>query len=130
MKAASFGQAVEAVRKWQVDHGRPPTPQEWEKAEPGRPSRQTIRRRWGWDELMAAALGCGPTNVRRLQLRARQRKFLLPLRRARDELGRWPTGHEWEHATADHAARRTYEREFGGWLAACRAAARLKIEEP
>jgi hypothetical protein len=56
--------------------------------------------------------------VRRLEL-------LRALRRAREELGRWPTAGKWDPATAEHPARRTYVRRFGSWSAAIEAAKRL-----
>jgi hypothetical protein len=62
---------------------------------------------------MLEATGQDPDEVREEELRAYRRQLLLTLRAARDQLGRWPDGREWEQATADHAARRTYVRHFG-----------------
>ena len=53
--------------------------------------------------------------------------LLCALRRARDELGRWPTAGEWEFATPEHVSRRSYTREFAGWRRASLTAARLKL---
>jgi hypothetical protein len=99
----------------------------WEHQEPGRPTTRTIKRRWGWDQLMMAAAGAGALKAEREARRARRLELLLPLRHAHDELGRWPTGHEWEFATETHAARRSYERTFGSWRRACQLAARLRL---
>jgi hypothetical protein len=114
MQAADYEQALEAVREWYAVRGRLPRPREWETAARGRPTTRTIRRRrWGWDQLMAEATGMDPAEVMEEELRAYRRQLLLRLRTAHDQLGRWPGGREWEAATADHPARRTYVRHFG-----------------
>jgi Homing endonuclease associated repeat len=57
---------------------------------------------------------------------ARRLELLCALRRAREELGRWPTAREWEFATIERVSRRSYTREFGSWRRACLMAARLR----
>jgi hypothetical protein len=130
MQAADYEQALDAVREWYATHGRLPRPRDWEKAARGRPTTRTIRRRrWRWDRLMLEATGQDPGDVVEQEMRACRRQLLLTLRAARDQLGRWPDGREWEQATADHAARRTYVRNFGNWEAACLASAQLSGEQ-
>jgi hypothetical protein len=130
MRPAEYEQALEAVREWYAVHGRLPQPREWEKAARGRPTSRTIRRRrWHWDQLMAEATGVDPVNVMVEELGAYRRQLLLTLRAARDQLGRWPSGREWEQATAAHVARRTYVRNFGSWEAACQEAGQLGVEQ-
>jgi hypothetical protein len=63
MQRADYEQAVEAARRWIAEHGRYPQQQEWEHRAAGRPTTRTIKRRWGWDELM----GWRPTPVRGAQ---------------------------------------------------------------
>jgi hypothetical protein len=131
MRPADYEQALDAVREWYEEHGRLPGPQEGEKSARGRPTTRTIRRRgWGWDQLMLEATGRDPSEVVEEEVRAYRRQLLLTLRAARDQLWRSPSGLEWETATADHAARRTYVRNFGSWEAACQAAAQLEDEKP
>jgi hypothetical protein len=62
---------------------------------------------------MVEATGVDPADAMEEELRAYRRELLLRLRAARDQLGRWPGGREWEQATADHAVRRPYVRNFG-----------------
>jgi hypothetical protein len=122
MHPADVDQAVEAARCWIAEHGRYPKQYEWEHPAPGRPTTRTIKRRWGWDQLMMAAAGVGALRPEREARKARRLELLLALCRAHDELGRWPEAWEWEYATEAHVARRTYVRTFGSWEAACRAA--------
>jgi hypothetical protein len=130
MQAADYEQALGAVREWYKTHGRLPRPLEWEKAARGRPTaRTTRRRRWRWDQLMVEATGQDPADAVEEELRAYQRQLLQTLRAARDQLGRWPGGREWEQATPEHAARRTYVGRFGSWEAACQEAGRLAVEQ-
>jgi hypothetical protein len=77
---------------------------------------------------MTEATGLDPAEVMEEELRTYRRQLLLTLRAARDQLGRWPGGREWEQATADHPARRTYVRNFGSWEAACQEAGRIGVE--
>jgi Homing endonuclease associated repeat len=67
--------------------------------------------------------GLGPKGDTR---KARRLELLSTLRRAREELGRWPTAGEWEFPTREHVSRRSYAREFGSWRRACLTTARLK----
>ena len=127
MQRADYEQAVEAARQWIAEHGRYPVQLEWERQAPGRPTTRTIKRRWGWDKLMMAAAGTGALSPDREARKAHRLELLLTLRRGRDELGRWPSGPEWEFATDWHASRRSYVRAFGGWRRACRMAARLRV---
>jgi hypothetical protein len=130
MQAADYEQALEAVREWCAVHGRLPQPWEWEKAARGRPTTRTIRRRrWVWDQLMLEATGQDPGEAVDEEARAYRRQLLLTLRAARDQLGRWPGGREWEQATPHHAARRTYVRNFGSWEASCQEAGQLGVEQ-
>jgi hypothetical protein len=59
--------------------------------------------------------------------RQRRLELLLTLRKAREELGRWPTAGEWEASTSEHVSRRSYVRTFGTCRRACRTAARLGL---
>ncbi|MBJ7597760.1 hypothetical protein [Candidatus Nephthysia bennettiae] len=127
MQGADYGQALEAARRWIAEHGRYPQQQEWEHRAPGRPTTRTIKRRWGWDQLMTAAAGADARAPKLEARKAHRLELLLTLRRAREELGRWPTAGEWELATSDHASRRSFVRAFGSWRLACRTAARLKL---
>jgi hypothetical protein len=72
MQRADYDQAVEAARLWIAEHGRYPQQQEWEYQAPGRPTTRTIKRRWGWDQLMRAAAGAG-AGVPKLEARKAQR---------------------------------------------------------
>jgi hypothetical protein len=78
---------------------------------------------------MAEATGVDPAEVMEQELRTYRRQLLRTLRAAREQLGRWPGGREWEQATADHAARRTYVRNFGSWEEACHEAGQLRVEQ-
>jgi len=57
MRRADYEQTLEATRRWIAEHGRYPQQNEWEGAWP--PTTRTIKRRWGWEELMTAATGDG-----------------------------------------------------------------------
>ena len=127
MRPADYGQAVEAARRWIAEHGRYPQQQEWEYRAPGRPTTRTIKRRWGWEELMREAAGSGRLGSQGDAWKAYRLELLCTLRRAREELGRWPTAGEWEIATNEHASRRSYTRHFGSWRLACRMAARVRL---
>jgi hypothetical protein len=59
MRPADYDQAVEAARRWIAENGRYPQQQEWEHQAPGRPTTRTIKRRWGWEQLMREAAGSG-----------------------------------------------------------------------
>ncbi|MBJ7601210.1 hypothetical protein [Candidatus Nephthysia bennettiae] len=76
---------------------------------------------------MSAAAGAGARAPKLEVRKAHRLELLLTLRRAREELGRWPTAGEWDLATTSHVSRRTYVRTFGSWQRACRTAARLKL---
>src|SRR2546423_8033623 len=127
MRRADYEQVVEAARRWIAEHGRYPQQQEWEHRAPGRPTTRTIKRRWGWDQLMTAAAGADARNPKLETRRQRRLELLLTLRRAREELGRWPTAGEWEASTSEHVSQRSYIRQFGSWRRACRTAARLRL---
>jgi hypothetical protein len=135
---------VEAARRWIAEHDRYPQQQEWEHRAPGRPTTRTIKRRWGWDELMTAAAGDGADLSKRAVRKAYRLELLCTLRLARDELGRWPTAGEWETATSWHVSRRSYmcgssvaggelvERQLGSGcdLRACGAGRPLAADRP
>jgi Homing endonuclease associated repeat len=127
MRPADYDQAVEAARRWIAEHGRYPQQQEWEHRALGRPTTRTIKRRWGWEQLMREAAGGRARNPELETRRQRRLELLLTLRRAREELGRWPTAGEWEASTSEHVSRRSYVRAFGSWRRACWTAARLKL---
>jgi hypothetical protein len=76
---------------------------------------------------MAAAGGAAGRGLKAEARKARRLELLVTLRRAREELGRWPTPSEWEASTSWHVSRRTYERHFGSWRRACERAGRLKL---
>ena len=110
MRPIEYEEAVAAARWWLEEHGRLPIQQEWEKATREHPSARTIRRRWSWERVMSDAAG---RSAEESAIGARRRELLLALRKAREELGRWPGGREWEHRTKTHVTRRTYVRWFG-----------------
>jgi hypothetical protein len=91
MRLADYGWAVEAARLWIAEHGRYPTPQEWEYQAPGRPTTRTIKRRWGWEQLMREAAGNAHLGPEAGARKAHRLELLCTLRRAWEELGRWPT---------------------------------------
>jgi HNH endonuclease len=126
-RRADYEQAVEAARRWIAEQGRYPQQQEWEHRAPGRPTTRTIKRRWGWEELMRAAAGAGARSPKLEMRRQHRLELLLTLCKAREELGRWPTAGEWEASTSKHLSRRSYVRTFGSWRRACLTAARLKL---
>ena len=126
MRPADRNITLAALRDWARQHRRYPTQPEWDRTAPGRPSARTIDRRWGWQRMLAEGGGLGPDHARTLKTEHRRQKMLMALGAAYIELGRWPTGREWEHATTAHAARRTYVREFGSWADACQAAERAR----
>jgi hypothetical protein len=88
MQRADYEQAGEAARRWIVEHGRYPQQQEWEHRAPGRPTTRTIKRRWGWEQLMQDAAGTGGQGSKRATRKAYRIELLCTLRRAREELGR------------------------------------------
>jgi hypothetical protein len=83
MQRADHEQALEAARRWIAEHGRYPQQHEWEHRAPGRPTMRTIKRRWGWDQLMTAAAGAGARSPKLEMRRQRRLELLLTLRRAR-----------------------------------------------
>jgi hypothetical protein len=93
MGLADYEQALQAARSWIAKHGRYPQQQEWEYQASGRPTTRTIKRRWGWEQLMRAAAGDGRLGPEGDTRKARRRELLCVLRRAREEMGRWP--HRW-----------------------------------
>ncbi|MBJ7598180.1 hypothetical protein [Candidatus Nephthysia bennettiae] len=127
MQRADYDQALEAARQWIAEHGRFPQQQEWEYQAAGRPTTRTIKRRWGWEQLMREAAGSDHLGPRGDTRKAYRLELLCTLRRAREDLGRWPTASEWDAATSGHVSRRSYVRQFGTWRRACRTAARLKL---
>jgi hypothetical protein len=127
MQRSDDEQAVEMARRWIAEHGRYPQQQEWKHWAPGRPTTRTIKRWWGWDELMRAAAGAGARSPKLETRRQRRLELLLTLRKAREELGRWSTAGEWEASTSEHVSRRTYVRAFCSLRRACRTAARLRL---
>jgi hypothetical protein len=76
MRQADYDQAIEAARRWIAEHGRYP---------------RTIKRRWGWEELMREAAANGRLGPEGETRKARRLELLCALRRAHEELGRWPT---------------------------------------
>jgi hypothetical protein len=125
MLRADYRQALKAARRWIAERGRYPQQQEREHWAPGRPTTRTIKLRWGWEELMREAAGNGRLGPKGDARKACRLELLCALRRARVELGRWPTAGEWEFANREHVSRRSYTREFGSWHRACLTAARL-----
>jgi hypothetical protein len=57
MQRADYEQALAAARRWIEEYGRYPQQQEWEYQAPRRPTTRTIKRRWGWEQLMREAAG-------------------------------------------------------------------------
>ncbi len=102
---------------WIGAHGRMPHEREWERAEEGRPCARTVRRRWGWYELMADALDVDLAEILELEGQVEERGIMprRPRRLRRDLLGAmieyrdrwdcWPSGRDWERATFEHPAR-------------------------
>ncbi len=84
MRRADYDQAVEASGSPSTAASR--SSRSGNTGRPGARSTRTIKRRWGWDELMQAASTArrGPKAEAR---RARRRELLLTLRRAREQLG-------------------------------------------
>jgi hypothetical protein len=131
-----YAEAVQAMRAWIGAHGRLPHERDWERAEEGRPCARTVRRRWGWYELMADALDVDLAEILELEGQVEERGIMprRPRRLRRDLLGAmieyhdrwdcWPVGSDWERATFEHPARRTYLRRFGSWQLAVEAAER------
>jgi hypothetical protein len=78
--ASDYDQAVEAARQWIAERGRYPQQQEWEHWAPDRPRTRTIKRRWGWEELMRAAAGAGALSPKLETRRQRHLELLLTLR--------------------------------------------------
>jgi hypothetical protein len=72
-------QAVEAARRWIAEHGRYPQQQEWEYQAPGRPTTRTIKRRWGWEQLMREAAGNGRLGPKRDIRKGRRLELLCAL---------------------------------------------------
>jgi HNH endonuclease len=126
-------QALAAGRRWYAECGRPAAWWEWEHAEPGRPTSKTISRRWGWHAFWAEVVGTSPEQLYPTGDQAKPathrhlldwscEEMLEALMAAHRVEGRWPLAREWEAATEEHPARRTYVRRFGSWAAAIEAA--------
>jgi hypothetical protein len=127
MRFASRDQVVALVREFYDRHGRLPFKQEWEHADGERPTRRTIERRWGWEELLADAVDIEPDEVEdAFKSEDRYVAMKRALRLARQGLGRWPGANEWERS-GRRPSRRTYIRWFGSWEQAIWAAARDTI---
>ncbi len=77
--------------------------------------------------MMREAAGAGASTPKCAVRKARRLELLMTLRRAREELGRWPTAGEREASTSWHVCRRSYGRGFGSWRRACGMAGRLKL---
>ncbi len=129
-------QALDAMRNWCVKNGRPPREAEWARATLDRPAARTVRRRWGWYQLIADALGIGLDELLELggQPGYRSQRPVIPHWRMnealqamighKDRTGQWPSRRSWEGATAEHPAARTYVRRLGSWALAVEAADR------
>ena len=102
------------MRAWVRALGRLPCTRDWEHAASGRPCARTVRRRWGWYELMADALDIDLAEILELEGQLLERG-LLPRRprRPREDLlgaliayrelcGYWPSGRDWDRATPEH----------------------------
>jgi hypothetical protein len=127
MQRADYEQAVEAARRWIAEHGRYPQQQEWEHWAPGRPTARTIKRRWGWEQLMQGAVGQVAWGRSVTPARPTDWNSCARCDLAHEELGRWSTAGEWEASTSEHVSRRSYVRAFGSWRRACRTAGRLRL---
>jgi SOS-response transcriptional repressor LexA len=126
-KAWQHDEAVDAVREWLEEHGRPPTWSEWAKAAEGRPTSKTVQRRWGWHQLLAEATGVSPEQVRELMewrvgrqgAHRTQQRMLEMLKAAGAELGRSPAWAEWEQAGGQtRPPAKTVARRLGSWTRA------------
>jgi hypothetical protein len=66
MEPASREQALDAVRAFHAEHGRPPRRREWDRATASRPCTKTIERRWGRANCSPRRSASGPPRSRRL----------------------------------------------------------------
>jgi hypothetical protein len=99
MRPASRDLVVACVREFYDRHGRLPFKQEWEHADGERPTRRTIERRWGWEELLAEAIDIEPDEVEdAFKSEDRYVAMKRALWQARQGLGRWPGALEWDRS--------------------------------
>jgi Homing endonuclease associated repeat len=127
MQRADHSQAVEAARRWIVEHRPLPAAAGMGVPDAGAADHAHDQAALGLGAADAGSGRNGRLGPKRDIRKGRRLELLCALRRAREELGRWPTAGEWEFATSEHFSRRSYAREFGSWRRACRTAARLML---
>ena len=109
--------AVRALGTFMRVHRRMPTEMEWDSAGL-RPCAKTIRRRWGWVELVALVAeqtGIAPPPAPRVAV-------LEGIRAFHGRWGRWPKAKEWDRLRGRRTSARHVHRLFGSWDKALRAA--------
>ena len=115
----SDSEIVDALRAWEIRHGRAPSAMDWAGATYEHPTSWTVTSRFGdWHAALARAGLRASRRVRwqgKLGVVAAIRAWVS----AHDTV---PTSHEWRRGSAEHPNARTVLRVFGSWEAAIRAA--------
>jgi hypothetical protein len=115
--------AVAAIRRWYLEHGRLPAWADWDRTGPGRPTAKTVSRRWGWEQLRREAVkglvddAPGPSGRRWTH-----DTVVAAIRRWTDANGRPPNTRDWDKTVPGYPNQRTVVRLFGSWRGAVAAA--------
>lgn len=125
---------IDAIQSWAAEHGRPPTANDWRRADPTRryPAASNVYRRQGarrnapfatWAEAVEAAGFPRPRQGQRPGENWWTReKIIAACRRWVAEHGDVPGMNDWSHAAAEYPSAHTAAYYFGTWNAMIEAA--------
>lgn len=113
---------VEALRKWDAKHGRPPSANQWQQSGVDHPSARTVYEVFGaWNRGMLAA-GFTPRRGPRRWTDEEMVEVIIDWLFAH---GRWPTFGDWDRSTEAHPHANMVAKAFGSWGAALQRAGRV-----